>query len=123
MATQTTPITNLSASEGRKLTQYVHEGVRYATASNWKLQGLQPTANAVKTTKTTSQGYEFVVFAESQVEAYDANAELKKKEALAELKKQKTELFNAYMKHEVAEKDFTVRDAELTASIVALMAV
>ena len=120
MSNSTVP-TKLTSKGTKKVTFYLAEGVKFATPANWKAQALQPKADAKSTLMTTNNGYEFTLFAESQVEAYDANAELKRKEALKELKAQKTELFNSFMKHEISQEAFTEADAEVTSAIVALM--
>ena len=115
MANTTNVPTEINANHVKmtKLTAYIVDGVKYATAANWRLMGLQPTANAVETVVTSKLGHNFSIYAESQTEQFDAKAHAEATEKRKELKKQQSELFKLYMKHEIGLADYTVAMAEI----------
>lgn len=113
MTKNTTPLTIVNKTDAKEVKYYLIDGIRYATAPNWRSMGLQPSEKAIVTTMRTKQGYEFKIYAESQTEAYDAEAHAKKVERQKELKKQKNDLFKLYMKHEIGLVDYTTELARL----------
>jgi hypothetical protein len=75
---------------------YFNEGVKFGTKSNWQKIGLTPKAKAVATVMTTTQGFQFDVFAEVYTEVYNANAELLAKAAKKEHLAKLSDLYKAF---------------------------
>ena len=111
--TTTTVHTTVNKADAKEVKFYLIDGIRYATAANWRHMGLQPAENAKATLMTTKNGYEFSIYAETVTEKYDAKAAAEKAEKNKELKKQQTELFRLYMKHEIGLVDYTTAMADI----------
>ena len=81
------------------------DGLRYATASNWRAVGKMPKDNAIASEILNSLGQSFTVYAENQLTDYDAKAEAKAKEKRKELKAnykaEVKELFDAFKAHKI----------------------
>lgn len=84
-------------------------GVKFATVSNWRNMLMQPKDGAIVTTVTTTNGFSYEVYADSQVEAYDPEAQARKKEALKNLKAEKVEVENLFYDKKIDEKEYLKR--------------
>ena len=113
MSTKNTTPTTLANSELSKVIYYLHDGVQYATASNWRKMSLQPKATAKGIEVSTKYENGFTIFAKADTEKYDAKAAEATKEAEKERKKQLTELHKLFMTHEIGLADYTTALAQL----------
>jgi len=113
MSKNTTIPTTVNKTDAKEVKFYLIESERFATPAQWRLMGRQPAPKAITTEMTTKNGYQFNIVAESQTEAYDAEAHAKQVEAEKERKKQERELFNLYMKHEIGREAYIEALAQL----------
>lgn len=123
MATTTTTPTTLENKDVVAIKTYTQKGtgIRFATASNWKQMLMQPKADAIATTMVTAQGYTFVVYAETEVEAYDAEAEAKRKQATAEVKAQMKDLDKEFFTlKSISVEEYNKRHANLVTALATL---
>jgi hypothetical protein len=98
-------ITDTNSTKFYTIKGVLSDGLRYATASNWKSIGKMPKENAISSEIKNSFGQSFTVYAENQLTDYDAEAEAKAKEqhkALkAEYNGQATDLHKAFKSHKI----------------------
>lgn len=95
-------------------------GIKFATVSNWKHMLMQPIENAVVTTVTTSNGFVYEVIADTQVEAYDPEAQARRKEARKNLQAEKAEVEKLFYADSIDTAEYNKRNASLAEQLKAL---
>lgn len=114
--------TTINAKECTKHshTYYTLGDDKFATAANWRREGLTPKAGAKAVTMVTSQGYEFSVYRADQTTAYDAEADAKTKAAIKELNAQMTAAQKRFMAGEITANQFNKFAANTAKQVAAL---